>query len=132
MFEILDKSRDKVIALKAHGKLVHADYQKVVPMLEDIIEEHGSLRCYFEMCDFHGITPHAMWDELKFDVKHCKDIERCAVVGNKHSHKWMSNISGAIFRKADMKYFDVSESDEAWQWITEGAPCRSETTCCMS
>jgi len=132
MFEILDKSYDNVIALKVHGKLVHADYQKVVPMMEDIIKEHGGLRCYFEMCDFHGGTPRAMWDDFKFGVTHSKNIERCAVVGDKHSHEWMAKLGSVVFRKADMKYFDVSESDEAWQWVTEGAPCHSETACCMS
>ena len=120
MFTVLDQSQGKVIGLKVDGKLVHADYQKFVPMLEEIIAGHGSLRCFCELTNFKGITPHALWDEIKFDTKHCKHIERCAVVGDKHSHKWMTNVGGAIFRTAEMKYFDVSETDKAWHWINEG------------
>ncbi len=127
MIEVLDRSQGRVIGLRLNGKLVHADYQRLIPMLEELIEKHGSFRCYCEMADFHGITPHALWDEMKFDVKHCKDIQRCAIVGDKASHKWMSKIGGMIFYKANMKYFDVSESDKAWEWITEGATC-----CCCS
>ena len=128
MFEILDQTHDKVIAMKVDGKLVHADYQKVIPMFEEFIAEHGSFRCYCEIENFEGITPHAMWDELKFDLKHCKDIERCAIVGDKRSHEWMAKISGIIFRKAAIKYFKTSEKDQAWQWINEGL-CTCSCSC---
>ena len=95
MIEILEKSSGKVLGLRVNGKLVHEDYQKFVPMLEEMIQKHGSIRCYFEMAEFHGITPHALWDELKFDIKHCRDVERCAVVGEKTSHEWMTKLGGA-------------------------------------
>lgn len=120
MFEILEKSSGNVIGIKVHGKLVHEDYAQVVPQLEKIIEEHGSLRCYCELSEFHGITPHALWDELKFDTKHCKEIERCAIVGDPSWHNWMTKISQTIFNRADVKYFDESQSQEAWDWVYEG------------
>ena len=97
MFEILEKSSANVIGIKVHGKLVHEDYAQVVPKLEQLIEQHGSIRCYCELTDFHGITPHALWDELKFDTKHCRDIERCAMVGDPSWHQWMSKIGQMIF-----------------------------------
>lgn len=120
MFEILEKSSGNVIGIKVRGKLVHEDYAQVVPKLEQMIEEHGSIRCYCELADFHGITPQAFWDELKFDTKHCKDIERCAMVGDPSWHQWMSKIGQMIFSKAALRYFDQSQSQEAWDWIYEG------------
>ncbi|MEA1951017.1 MAG: STAS/SEC14 domain-containing protein, partial [Planctomycetota bacterium] len=77
-------------------------------------------RCYCELTDFHGITPHALWDELKFDTKHCRDIERCAIVGDPSWHNWMTKISQTIFSRADVKFFDESQSQEAWDWVNEG------------
>ena len=120
MFEILEKSTGNVIGMKVKGKLVHEDYEQFVPRLEKLIEEHGSIRCYCELTDFHGITPHALWDELKFDVKHCKDIERCAIVGDPSWHQWMSRMGQTIFSQAQMKYFNVDQAEEAWQWASEG------------
>lgn len=120
MFEILEKSSGNVVGFKVNGKLVHEDYAQVIPQLEQIIEQHGSLRCYCELTDFHGITPHAFWDELKFDSKHFKDIERCAIVGDPSWHNWMTKMSKAIFSRSDVKYFDESQSQEAWDWIYEG------------
>ncbi len=126
MFEVLDKSSGNVIGLKVSGKLLHEDYQKFVPMLEELIEKHGSIRCYMELSDFSGVQLRAIWDEMKFDVKHCKEMERCAIVGDKSWHHWMSNLGKLIFHKTKLEYFDVSESDKAWDWVKE------ETCSCVS
>ena len=127
MFEVLEKSSGKVVGMKIRGTLVHENYAQFVPKLEKLIEEHGSIRCYCELADFHGITPHALWDELKFDAKHCKEIERCAIVGDPSWHQWMTKISKMIFSRAKIKYFDQSQSEEAWQWIYEGVESNSQT-----
>ena len=76
MVEGLDQSSGKLIGLKVSGKLLHEDYQTFVPMLEKLIEEHGSVRCLIEMTDLHGIEPRALWDEIQFDVHHARQIER--------------------------------------------------------
>ncbi len=128
MIEFL-KSEGKAIGIKVNGKLVHADYEKFVPMLEEIIEKHGSFRCYCEMADFAGMSAHAVWDEIKFDIKHCGQIERCAVVGEKHSHEWMTKVGNMFFPKATMKYFDVSEKDAAWAWTVEGLAAEGSCGC---
>ena len=76
MIEILERGSGKVFGMKVSGKLLHRDYQQFVPMLEKLIEEHGSVRCLIEMTDFHGIELRALWDEIKFDVRHARQIER--------------------------------------------------------
>ncbi len=127
MFEILDKSEGKVIGVRVSGKLLHEDYQQFVPKLEKLIVVHGSIRCYMELGDFAGVELRAIWDEMKFDAKHLKDIERCAIVGDKSWHHWMSNMGKLIFHKASLQYFDVSESAKAWAWIKEDKP---KSCCC--
>ncbi|OHB68673.1 MAG: hypothetical protein A2V70_07030 [Planctomycetes bacterium RBG_13_63_9] len=128
MFKVSERSSGNVIGIRVSGKLLHADYQQFIPKLEELIREHGSIRCLMEMEDFEGFELRALWDELKFDTKHCRDIERCAVVGNRKWEQWATNLSKPLFYKATIKYFDVSELDQAWQWIEEGT-CRCCTTC---
>ena len=120
MVEVLDQSSGKLIGLKVSGKLLHEDYQTFVPMLEKLIEEHGSVRCLIEMTDLHGIEPRALWDEIQFDVHHARQIERCAVVGDRTWEAWMTRLSRPIFFNAEIRYFDVSEKDKAWEWIKGG------------
>jgi hypothetical protein len=120
MFEIIDLGPGKVFALRISGKLLHQDYQNFVPTVEKLIEEHGTVRCLIDMVDFHGIELRALWDELKFDVRHARQIERCAVVGDKTWEAWMTKLSRPIFVNAEIRYFDRSDEETARQWIKEG------------
>ncbi len=81
MIEILSRSSGKLFGMKVSGKPRHQDYEGFVPVLEKRTEEHGTIRCLVEMTDLHGIEPRALWDEIKFDVRHARQIERCAGVG---------------------------------------------------
>ena len=117
MIEVLPRSSDKVLGLKISGKLLHADYQKFIPMLEKMIEEHGKFRCLCVMHDCHGIALRAIWDEIKFDTTHCGKIDKCAVVGHGTLEKWMTNMSGWCFPKASFKFFEEADEDKAWEWI---------------
>ncbi len=120
MIEILDRSTGNVFAMRLSGKVLHRDYQQFVPMLEKLIEEHGSIRCFFEMTEFHGIELRALWDEIKFDVRHAWQIERCAVVGDRAWESWMTKLSRPIFARAEIRFYDIAERDKAWEWINGG------------
>jgi hypothetical protein len=120
MFQVLDQSSGKVIGLKLNGKLLHEDYRQFIPKLETLIEQHGGIRCLIEMTGFHGFELRALWDELKFDTTHASKIERCAVVGNRAWERWATNLTKPLFCRADLRYFDASELDKAWDWINEG------------
>ena len=119
MIEILDDGSKDVFAIRVSGKLLHRDYQQFVPMLEKLIEEHGSVRCLVEMIDFQGVELRGLWDEIKFDVRHARQIERCAVVGDRSWEAWMTKFSKLIFLNAEIRYFDVTERDQAREWIKE-------------
>ena len=41
-----------------------------------------NFRVLFDMTDFEGWESGAMWEEIKFDLRHFADIERLAVVGD--------------------------------------------------
>lgn len=117
MFKILDQTSKKALGVQLSGKLLHQDYQGFVPLLEKMIAEHGAARCLVELTDFQGIELRALWDELKFDLKHCADIQRCAVVGDKTWEKWAANLSKPLFPTAEIKFFPPEQIDQAWFWV---------------
>ncbi|MGC8643576.1 MAG: STAS/SEC14 domain-containing protein [Isosphaeraceae bacterium] len=122
MIEVLDQGPGNVFGMRISGKLLHQDDARFVPMLEQLIQEHGSVRCLVEMIDLHGIALRSLWDEIKFDVRHARQIERCAVVGDRRWEAWMTSLSRPIFSRAEIRFFDVSDRDKAWEWIKEGLP----------
>ena len=93
---------------------------RFVPRLEKLIEEHGSIRCLVEMTDLHGIELRALWDEIKFDVRHARQIERCAVVGDRAWEAWMTLISRRSSSTPRSDSSIKAEREKAWEWIEEG------------
>src|SRR5580765_2962465 len=110
-------ARSNTLEIQISGKLAHADYQQFVPVFERILKEKGKLRVLFEMIDFHGWDGSAVWDDIKFDVKHFSDLEKVAMVGDKKWEKGMSFFCKP-FTAAKVRYFDRSEIEQARTWLS--------------
>ena len=106
----------KLTHLKLSGKLTKESYENFVPAIEKQIQEHGKLRLLVEMHDFHGWTAGALWEDIKFDSQHWRDIERLAIVGETKWEQGMATFCKP-FTTAKIKYFDHSKLDEAKTWI---------------
>ena len=117
--ELHETDEGKVLTIKAMGKLSKEDYEAFVPKVEQLIKQFGKIRILFEMKDFHGWGAGALWQDIKFDIKHFKDIERLAMVGDSKWEKGMS-IFCKPFTTAKVKYLDSKEIDKAQVWIKEG------------
>jgi hypothetical protein len=115
----------KVLVVQLSGKLGKEDYQRFVPEVERQIQQHGKIRLLVRMHDFHGWSAGALWEDIKFDLKHFAHIERLALVGER---KWEAGM--AVFCKpfttATVRYFDSAQAAEASQWIHEGLPQPAE------
>jgi len=107
-----------LIEVKVSGKLVKEDYETFVPEFERLIKRFGKIRILFEMTDFHGWSVAAMWEDMKFDLKHFKDIDRLAMVGDKKWEKGMS-VFCKPFTTATIRYFDQADRSQALQWLAE-------------
>ena len=111
---------DKTLEVNASGKLSAEDYAKFEPAVEQLIESSGKIRVLFVMRDFHGWDLGAVWEDIKFATKHCRDIEKIAMVGEKTWEKWMSTICKP-FTMASIKYFDGGEEDAAREWLLQSS-----------
>ena len=105
-----------VLEVHVSGKLTKEAYGQLVPAVDKQIKEQGKLRILLVMKDFHGWTAGALWEDTKFDLKHWRDIERLAMVGDK---KWEQGMAAFCkpFTAAKIKYFDQSQLDEAREWV---------------
>jgi hypothetical protein len=72
-----------------------------------------------QMHDFHGWSPGAWWQDLKFDLKHFSGLDRLALVGD---CKWEPGTAAFChpITWANVGYFDETNADEARNWINEG------------
>jgi len=111
-------AEDGVLEVRASGKLTKEFYHDFVPAVEALIDKFGRIRILFFMHDFHGWTAGAMWEDMKFDLKHWKDIERLAIVGESKWERGMATFCKP-FTKATVRYFEHAQLDEARKWLGE-------------
>ena len=116
MLTLNEEAVGKILLVKISGKLSKEDYQRFVPDVERLIKDHGKIRILVQMHDFHGWELGALWEDIKFDMKHFGDIERLALVGES---KWEAGMAAFCkpFTKAKIQYFDESKSADALTWI---------------
>lgn len=116
MFEILPESHDNRIALKASGKLTHADYQNLTPLIETQVAKSGPLSALMDMEDFAGMELRAAWDDFVLGLKHMGDFKRIALVGDRKWEELATRIADHLVRSR-IRFFDVAERDAAWTWL---------------
>ena len=80
MFEKMERSEGNVIGVRISGQVTQEDYKRLVPDLEHLIEEHGAVNMLLRFDGFSGMEAGALWEDLKFDVRHLQDIARLALV----------------------------------------------------
>ncbi len=114
--ELKENVVEGVVTVKASGKLSKQDYEVFVPAVEKLIEAHGKISVLFEMHDFHGWELGALWEDTKFDLKHFRDIDRLALVGESKWEELMSKFCRP-FTSAKIRYFPREQADEARQWV---------------
>ncbi len=117
--QLNEENGGKLLVVHVGGKLAAADYAHFVPEFERLVSQHGKLNVLFEMAGFHGWEGGALWEDIKFDMKHFADIDRLAMVGET---KWQHGMALFCkpFTKATIRYFDHAQADEARKWLGEG------------
>jgi hypothetical protein len=114
--KVSEENDGKVLVIHVSDRLTKEDYAHLVPEVGRLIEKHGKIRMLFEMHDFHGWSCGALWEDAKFALHHFRDIERLAVIGEKKWQKGMATFCKP-FTKAEIRYFDHSQAEEARTWL---------------
>ena len=105
-----------VLEVHLTGKLVKKDYETLLPSVERLVKQHGKIRIFMEMHDFHGWTAGALWEDTKFAAHHFRDIERLAIIGETKWEKGMATFCKP-FTMATVRYFDAAKAAEARGWL---------------
>ena len=116
--QLSEENSGKILVVHVSGKLAKADYEHFVPEFERLVRQHGKLRVLFDMTGFHGWEPVALWEDIKFDVKHFAAIARLAMIGEKKWEQGMATFC-KLFTKATIRYFDHADINEGRKWLGE-------------
>ena len=115
--EVSPENEGKLLVIRITGKLHAENYQHFVPIVEKAVQQHGKVRILMQMHNFHGWDTGALWEDIKFDMKHFNDIERLAIVGETTWEKWMAAFCKP-FTTAKIRYFPSDQAADARAWVT--------------
>lgn len=107
-------------AVRAVGILTPQDYhQVVVPLIDAALKERRRLRflCVVDEA-FLGLTPAAMWTDVRLGLTAMRHLAGCAVVSDLPWVREWTRFS-AFFLPGHVRVFDLAQRDEAIRWLAE-------------
>lgn len=125
MYERLNCSTDTAVAYRIDHKLSREEAKEITDELVGTIRAAGKpIQVLIDLQSFPYADLGALWEDLKFDVKHAGDLERFALVGSGKTEEWATRIFGLLTR-TECRCFPAGQVDEAWEWLT-GQPGKCE------
>ena len=105
-----------LLTFRAAGKLTHADYEVITPMIDSALKrvQEPRVKAFLDVTELEGWAPRAAWDDFKLGLKHGSEFTKIAILGRKHWQEVCAKVS-AWFVSGEVRYFE-DESD-ALRWL---------------
>ena len=116
MFLASDYPDQNLLTLIVAGTLTKADYDGVVPTLEQKVARWGKINVYLEVRSLDFITLPALWQDIKQDVKHYNDFNRVAVASDDNTIIKAIAAVSTLVTPAQVRHFPLTQKAEAENW----------------
>lgn len=118
MIEKLQESSGDVLGYKVSGTVTKSDYEVMVPEVQALVEQEGSIKVLLDMTDFKWEKVSAWGSDFRFGRDYHKKIEKMAIVGDKTWEKWLTKVAEPFYAE-EAEYFSSGDSEAAWNWLRE-------------
>lgn len=122
MIEKVTDVPDGIDGLRAEGKITREDYDTVVrPLVEEAIRETRGIRALVELDSFSGITPTAVWTDVRLGVRALRHWTGCALLTDL---RWARETTrfAAFFLPFPVKVYHRAERAAAIAWLLQSLP----------
>ena len=110
-----------VIGFEASGKLRAEDYRDVLLPAIEAAAKSGDVRLMIVINSFEGMTPSALWQDLKMGVENLRAWKRTAVVTD---IGWVTHMMAMFgwMTPGQTRHFPLADRDAAIAWVAESVP----------
>jgi hypothetical protein len=107
-----------VIGFETSGTLHAEDYRDVLLPAIERAAAAGEVRVVIVIGSFDGMTPSALWQDLKIGVQHLHTYKRIALVTD---IEWMTHLTAMFgwMTPGELKHFSSAQRAEAIAWAAE-------------
>jgi hypothetical protein len=106
---------DFFLSLKAVGKLTHADYEVITPLIDSALAsvKQPKMNVLIDATELEGWELRAAWDDLKLGLTHNNEFNKVAIYGNKNWQEVAAKV-GSWFMSGEVKYFENLPKATTW------------------
>lgn len=118
MIKVIESRNDAVVAIEVSERITRKDYVDIEQAFQEAVDRYGKIRMLVIVGEYTGFSWDSILGKIEFNKEFYRYYDKIAVVSDR---KWMKPIIELEdhFIKADIKYFDPEQQDEAWTWITQ-------------
>ncbi|MDP4013696.1 MAG: STAS/SEC14 domain-containing protein [Candidatus Nanopelagicales bacterium] len=117
MIEKLDRSSGNVIGYHFSSVIDKSDYEVLVPEMESLVKEHGTVRMLCDLTDFKWEKFSAWPSDARFGHEFKNKITRMAIIGDGVGQKIIAVFADKFYCPDSARYFE--DEDAAWAWLSE-------------
>lgn len=114
MIEKLARSSGSRLGYRVAGVVDKADYEALVPEVEEVVRQHGDVQLLLDLTDLKWERVTAWGADLKFGADFREHITRMAVVGDGFFQKIIAELAKPFYAQ-ESAYF--ADEDAAWEWL---------------
>ena len=107
-----------IIGFEVTGKVTAEHFRDVVIPAVERAAQSGEVRFVIVVPEFHGMTPGALWQDLKVAVENFRKWKRIALITDIEWMHHMTNLFGWM-TPGEVKTFPLSERDQAVAWVAQ-------------
>jgi len=120
VIEIIPFEETNIVGFKLDGKIDDDGYHRAIDAINTALDNNDKIRIYAEVKSLGGMSLDTFFENIKVKFNYFRELdrfEREAVVSDK---KWLEpliEISDAIFRSVEVKYFAFEDKAQALDWV---------------
>lgn len=121
MIEIIS-APDHVAAFRISGTVEAADYDKIIPDLEEALKDHKEIGVFVDMQDFEDMTGEAIRRDIKYGIDMIGEIRRfrrAAFITDKQWVKAVTDLVSSLFPQIEARVFPIDEKEAAMKWVSD-------------
>lgn len=118
--ELLSLETPRSIGMKIHGMITGDDLDRAIVSMETMLKSaDGKLRVYVEVEEFSGMSPAALFKDLRFGLRHFSDVEKEAIVSDVSWLKALTKVSDRLFPSIEVAHFAPADRQVALDWLAK-------------
>lgn len=108
----------ETIAIEFEGAATHKDAMKIDKIIQEKFAAKGKFNIYAIISEREGASFEGLEESMKVNMDAWHHFHKFAVISSSHIKEKSAEIE-KLLPKLEVKYFQLDEMNDAWDWIQE-------------